>query len=108
MIVLKILSFIYHFEIVETAAIKNALNSNEIRLGETKWKEKYLFNCRSTENYDAEKTLTFIVDGEIVEVYKILPNASAEKIQVDLNYGLSLKIMSKGFGVGLGNITFLG
>lgn len=62
----------------------------------------------STENYDAEKTLTFIVDGEIVDVYKILPNASAEKIQVDLNYGLSLKIMSKGFGVGLGNITFLG
>lgn len=60
-----------------------------------------------TANYEDAKTVTFIVDGNIVDTIIIEPNGVAEEISIDLQKGLQLKIMVDGY-VGLGNITFYG
>ena len=60
-----------------------------------------------TANLNDEKTVTFIVDGKIVETIVIEPNSFSEEINIDLQKGLQLKIMIDGY-VGLGDITFYG
>ncbi len=60
-----------------------------------------------TANLNDEKVVTFIVDGEIVDKVIIEPNGFSREINIDLKYGLQLKIMIDGY-VGLGNISFYG
>lgn len=60
-----------------------------------------------TANLNDEKTVTFIVDGKIVETIVIEPNSFSKEINIDLQKGLQLKIMIDGY-VGLGDITFYG
>lgn len=60
----------------------------------------------STDWFEDEKTLIFIVDGKIIDTHKIAPNSSVKNISVDLNKGLQLKIMLEGSSVGAGNIIF--
>ncbi len=60
-------------------------------------------------DYDAEKKLTFIVDGKIVETYIFNHNSTAKNISVDLNGGLKLKIAADATvndGLALGDIKF--
>ena len=47
------------------------------------------------------------MDGEIVDKVIIEPNGFSREINIDLKYGLQLKIMIDGY-VGLGNISFYG
>ncbi len=58
-----------------------------------------------TANFKDEKTVTFIVDGKIVDTITIEPNSANKEINVNLNKGLQLKIDAKGYA-GLGNIVF--
>lgn len=72
---------------------------------------KYSSMTMTVGSYDAfelEKEILFIVDGKIVETYKLLPNSSSQKIQISLNNGLQLKIKINGWYVGIGDIIFWG
>lgn len=62
-------------------------------------------------NEEYAKSVSFIVDGKIVDTIRIEPDSLPKKVRVPLKYGLQLKIMvnelddGKMSGVGIGNIT---
>jgi hypothetical protein len=58
------------------------------------------------DNADEDDSLTFIVDGKIVEKYDLSVNSEGEDITIPLNHGLQLKIIFSGWGIGMGNVTF--
>lgn len=60
----------------------------------------------STDRFDQEKTITFIVDGKIVDTCVIPANSTAQDFSVDLNKGLQLKIAFEGWNIGMGDIVF--
>lgn len=63
----------------------------------------------STNYFDREKRIEFIVDGKIVDTHIIPANSGAEEISVDLNKGLQLKIvLADDYHIGMGNIIFWG
>lgn len=62
-------------------------------------------------NEEYAKSVSFIVDGKIVDTIRIEPDSLPKKVRIPLKYGLQLKIMvnkiddGKMSGVGIGNIT---
>ena len=62
-------------------------------------------------NEEYAKSISFIVDGKIVDTIRIEPDSMPKKVRIPLKYGLQLKIMvnelddGKMSGVGIGNIT---
>jgi len=62
-------------------------------------------------NEQYAKSVSFIVDGKIVDTIRIEPDSLPKKVRIPLKYGLQLKIMvndlndGKMSGVGIGNIT---
>lgn len=62
-------------------------------------------------NDEYAKSVSFIVDGKIVDTIRIEPDSLPKKVRIPLKYGLQLKIMvnqlddGKMSGVGIGNIT---
>lgn len=68
---------------------------------------KYEYMTFDVELLDnSDQKITFIVDGKIVDVCEFPSNSSAKEFRVDLNYGLSLKILFEGYDIGMGNIVF--
>lgn len=58
------------------------------------------------DNSDGDIKLTFIVDGKIIDVYELDTHSIGENVIIPLNYGLQLKIIFSGWGIGMGNIVF--
>lgn len=98
-----------------TLKIDDASYSNAI--GAWGWSSFTLFNldgkidsvsfvAGSTDSFDEEKTIKFIVDGKIIETCTIPANSTAEEYSVDLNKGLQLKIALEGRSIGMGDIVF--
>ena len=62
-------------------------------------------------NEEYAKSVSFIVDGKIVDTIRIEPDSLPKKVRIPLEYGLQLKIMvneidgGKMSGLGIGNIT---
>lgn len=64
------------------------------------------FVAGSSDNFEMDKEITFIVDGKIADTYTIKANSDPREIKVDLDYGLTLKIKINHSGCGMGNIVF--
>ncbi len=72
--------------------------------------EYVTFVAGSTGNFDSDKKITFIVDGKIADVCEIPANIPSKEFRVELNYGLSLKILFNSTHLyeetGMGNVFF--
>ncbi len=55
-----------------------------------------------------DTTISYIVDGTIVDTYTVTPNSSIEEISIDLNKGNQLKIVIDNPQVRIGQIVFWG
>ena len=56
------------------------------------------------DNLEAEKTISFIVDGRTVKMVELEPEQLTEHVTIPLNYGLQLKIVTEGYDVGLADM----
>lgn len=84
-------------------------------------RDKYaLFNLNSkyqtiectighTGNQDSEKTVSFVVDGKVVQEVTLEPQCLPKKVSIPVQYGLQLKIMTNdiynNWDVGIGDMT---
>lgn len=57
-----------------------------------------------TDNEQSERTISFIVDGKVVQEVTLEPECLPKKVSIPVQYGLQLKIVSDGY-VGIGNMT---
>lgn len=64
--------------------------------------------CDNAESAILYSTLSFIVDGQNIEVIECGPDIPVKSYSIDLDYGLQLKIVSSGLENFLGNIIFWG
>ena len=69
---------------------------------------KISFIAGASDGKSEEIKITVIVDGKIVETIIVDEHSPAQEFQVELNYGLQMKIILEGWSAGLGNITFYG
>ncbi len=62
-----------------------------------------------TRNQTREKTVSFVVDGKIVQEVTLEPQCLPKKVSIPVQYGLQLKIMlndvNYNYDVGIGNMT---
>ena len=61
-----------------------------------------------TDSQDNEKTVSFIVDGKVVQEVTLEPECLPKKVSIPVQYGLQLKIVgnNRNYGnVGIGNMT---
>ena len=61
-----------------------------------------------TNNQYNEKTVSFIVDGKVVQEVTLEPECLPKKVSIPVQYGLQLKIVgnNRNYGsVGIGNMT---
>lgn len=50
------------------------------------------------------KSVSFIVDGRTIEEIEIEPECLPKKVSIPVSYGLQLKIVFSGYGIGIGNM----
>lgn len=72
--------------------------------------EYMTFDAGLLDSVNSDKKITFIVDGKIVDICEIPVNASTKSFRVELNHGLSLKILFESGTfyeyTGMGNVVF--
>lgn len=57
-----------------------------------------------TDNEQSERTVSFIVDGKVVQEVTLEPECLPKKVSIPVQYGLQLKIVSDSY-VGIGDMT---
>lgn len=68
---------------------------------------KYEYMTFDVELLDnSDQKITFIVDGKIVDICEFPADSSTKSFRVELNHGLSLKILFEGYDLGMGNVVF--
>ncbi len=64
-----------------------------------------------TDNEQGSKSVSFVVDGKVVEEIELEPECMPKKVSIPVSYGLQLKIVANeyfsgsDYGIGIGNMT---
>ena len=66
------------------------------------------FTAGASDGESEEIKVTIIVDGEIIDKIVIDEHSHAEEFDIELDYGLQMKIILEGWSAGIGDITFWG